>query len=74
MGQRTLRKWVRYGYFVKRSDGILVASGSDSALTEGVFKIGDTKPGSPGKVIEIRKGEVVKQMGFNVVVIADEGE
>ena len=74
MEQRTPRKRVQYGYFVKRSDGILVASGRDSALTEDLFKTGDTKLGSPGKVIEIRKGEAAKQMGFNVVVIADDGE
>ena len=49
MGQGTPRKWVQYGYFVKRCDGILVASGSDSALTEILFQTGDTKPGSPGK-------------------------
>ena len=67
-------KWVSYGYFVKLPNGHLVPAGNDFGPTEDTYKIGDTKPGRKGKVIQIIKGAEPKKLGFDVVVIADSGD
>ena len=51
------QRWYRYGYFVRKANGVLSPAGDDNSLSPDVYKIGDTEAGGPGRVVDIIKGK-----------------
>ncbi|QNI30682.1 hypothetical protein H7849_16285 [Alloacidobacterium dinghuense] len=67
--------WIKYGYFVRLSNGVPVPAGSDFGTMEDSYKPGDSKGiknGKEGIVIAVVKGHTAKETGCDVLVLLEE--
>ena len=69
--EKASQRWYRYGYFFRKTNGVLIPAGKEDSLAPDAYKIGDTKIGGAGRVVDIIKGEAANQLGYDVAVIVD---